>query len=412
MKTKSLLSILFFTGSVAGLSGQSAKLDGEIRTRSEYRDGFQKPLADTLTPSFVSNLRTKINFEFEKENLRAKITLFDTRYYGETGTANTGSTVGFLEAWGEYDITNEFSLKLGRQSLEYDDKRLFSANNWSNTPGAHDLLLLKYSLPVLSANIGAAWNNDGNNLFERSYTEDKSYKSLFYFWLEKNFSSITASAIFVNDNFQEGEPGHLEKSHRYTTGANIRLKDNRFPLSFYLTGYYQFGDDEKSRQLNAYLFAMKLGLTATEKISFHVGSDVFSGSDRNLSSGKNRTFNKLYGTNHAFNGSIEYWSNLPTQGLTDIYGSVFIKPASKFDIDFTFHTFSSTKSLNDNYGKNLGSEIDITTNYRVSKELELQVGWSGYFTTKSTGYLKNQVGVDTRFPQWAYIMITLKPAFL
>lgn len=410
--SRQITFFLFCFFSVLSLSSQapSIKIDAEIRSRAEYRQGFREPLADSLNSSTVSNLRTKLNFAYAADNIKAKISLLDTRTYGGTTTSSTGNSLGVLEAWGEYRFNPQLAISLGRQALEYDDKRIFSANNWSNTPSAHDLLLAKYTSGKLEVHVGAAWNNAGDSTqYLSAYT--KTYKSLVYLWLTHPIGKITTSAVAVNESFEKGNEPSIRTIHRNTIGTNIGLKDSQIPFSFYFSAYYQFGHDTSQKDLNAYLLALKLEQQISDKWAVHAGGDLFSGSEYNIASQKNHTFNKLYGTNHAFNGYIEYWSSVPSQGLADLYAGVSARFSPKFDIDLTFHKFSTTKDISQNIKKNIGSEIDITANYNISKEFSLQGGWSGYFVTNGTRALKKKSNIDTQFPQWAYIMVTFKPVF-
>ncbi|MDR1882017.1 MAG: alginate export family protein [Prevotella sp.] len=390
--------------------GQTVKAEAEIRSRGEYRDGFREPLINTLNASYVNNLRTKLNLFYGSRDVIAKLTLLDARTYGGTEAGKTGNGTGILEAWGEYGLTPEFSFAIGRQGLEYDDKRLFSYNDWNNTPGAHDLLLLKYKTQGLTVHIGSAYNNSGDSiLFSAPYT--LSYKTLNYIWLHKEFSKISASVLWVNDGFERGSTKHIEKIYRNTVGGNLRLTDKESAFTFKASGYYQFGHDKSDKSLRAYLLSATAQKYLPEKWSVQAGGDIFSGSKYDIATDKSNTFNKLYGTNHAFNGSIEYWGTLPAQGLIDLYIGATAKISSKIDANLTFHKFSTAREINQNGNTNAGSEIDITANYNVNRQFSLQGGWSSYFTTKGTDILKKKTGVDTRFPQWAYIQLTFKPSF-
>jgi hypothetical protein len=62
--------------------------------------------------------------------------------------------------------------------------------------------------------------------------------------------------------------------------------------------------------------------------------------------------------------------------------------------------------------KNLGSEVDIALNYKFSPETAIQFAWCGYFVTDGTQMLKyKSTTIDTKFPQYAYLMLTIKPPF-
>ena len=407
---KKLFLLFFILLHFVQFYAQTVKIDAEIRSRGELRDGFREPLPDSLNASYVNNLRTKLNFVYASEDIKAKLTLLDTRTYGETNVNKTGNELGILEAWGEYKFSPEFSFAIGRQGLEYDDKRLFSYNNWSNTPGAHDLLLFKYGVSGLTIHLGSAFNNSGDSTqYLSPYT--LSYKTLNYIWVSKKFSTLTLSALWVNDSFEKGTTNNVKKMYRNTVGGNIWFTDKTDLFSLHASGYYQFGHNKSNKSLRAYLLSITTQVQLSPKWALQAGSDMYSGSKYDIASNKSNTFNKLYGTNHAFNGSIEYWSSLPNQGLVDLYVGTTTKFSTKFDLNFTFHKFSTTQRISQTERKNIGSEIDITANYVVTKLFSLQGGWSSYFKTKGADVLKNKTDIATHFPQWAYIQLTFKPTF-
>ncbi|MDR0940775.1 MAG: alginate export family protein [Bacteroidales bacterium] len=410
---KQLLLITTLLVSIATqLVAQSIKVDADIRSRAEYRDGFQEPLADSLNPAFVNNLRTKLNLSYASEKVKAKVSLLDTRTFGKTAVANTGQGVGILEAWGEYNFTPAFSFAIGRQGLEYDDKRLFSYNNWSNTPGAHDLVLLKYNAKTWNIHFGSAYNNTGDGNFEAITPYTLTYKTLNFLRSEVNFGVISASALWINDSYQSGAENNIITSYRNTVGGNVWITNKKNPFTFLATGYYQFGHDKTDKKLNAYLLALNAQQKLNNTYSLKIGGDVFSGSANSIEAGTSTTFNKLYGTNHSFNGSIEYWRNVPTQGLVDVYAGATAKLFPKFDINLTYHYFATKQAIDADGTKSIGSEIDITANYAVNEQFAVQGGWSTYFTNKGSDILKKKIDVDTRFPQWAYISLTFKPSFI
>ncbi|MFT3995551.1 MAG: alginate export family protein [Dysgonomonas sp.] len=406
---KSLFLFVFLIYAMTSI-GQTIKVDAEIRSRAEFRDGFRDPLADTLNASFVNNLRTRINAYYESKDIKSKISILDTRTYGNTDVSKTGEGLGILEAWGEYNFAPEIAFSLGRQGLEYDDKRLFSYNNWSNTLGAHDLLLLKYQSSYITINVGSAYNNAGDSTrFLSPYKQ--SYKTLNFIWIGKSFGKVSASALWVNDSFERGKLGDIKTSYRNTIGGNLWLTNKKEPFYFIINGYYQFGRDKQNKSLNTYLLSATVRQKLSHIFELKLGTDIFSGSDNDIASDKNHTFTKLYGTNHAFNGSMEYWATLPSQGLFDLHAEVSCKFSAQFDIEAAFHRFSTVKRIDAGNRKNIGSELDITANYTVNSQFTIQGGWSSYFKTKGTDTLKKKTGIDTHFPQWAYLQLTFKPQF-
>ncbi|MCL1934501.1 MAG: alginate export family protein [Candidatus Azobacteroides sp.] len=397
--------------SVTHAFGQAIKVDAEVRSRGEYRDGFREPLADTLNPVYVNNLRTKLNIAYASSDVKAKVSLLDTRTLGGTEPGRTGSGIGVLEAWGEYNFTPEFSFSIGRQGLEYDDKRLFSYNNWSNTPAAHDIAMLKYNGSGLSVHFGTAYNNASDALYQSITPYTMTYRTLNFIRAEKNFGLLSASALWVNDGYQSGSENDVTTTYRNTVGGNLWLTNKKNPFTFLASGYYQFGHDRSNKKLSSYLLAINAQQTWAGRYSLQIGGDLYSGSAYDIDAKKSNTFNKLYGSNHSFNGSMEYWSTLPNQGLFDFFAGATAKGSSKFDINLTYHYFATARAMNADGDKGLGSEIDLTANYTVNELLAVQGGWSFYFKNNGTDIVKSKTGIDTRFPQWIYLQLTFKPVF-
>src|SRR5690606_23167516 len=106
-----------------------------------------------------------------------------------------------------------------------------------------------------------------------------------------------------------------------------------------------------------------------------------------LESGKSNTFNRLYGSSHSFNGSMEYFVRLPQHGLIDFYGGLEWTVNKKLRAECIFHRFSFAEDfyyagvLADN---NIGSEMDVLLNYRATREVSVQFGLSKFFKTSST----------------------------
>ncbi len=386
------------------------KIGGEIRTRSELNDGAEKPLTDGQDATFVTNSRSRLYIDYRKGNLATKVVVQDTRTLGSVapGTLATNTT-GLYEAWGQYAFNEYFSFTIGRQILEWDDKRLFSASNWSNTGNAHDALLLDYSTPGFRLNVAGGWNNTADNKFDKIYTIDKSYKSLLVIRLSKQAGIVNIAPIYVNESFQyENETNKLYRHYRNTVGGNILISPDKLPFSVYGTAYYQFGRDNKQNKLNASLLAIKADYRFHPLFTLQAGVDYLSGSDKELKAGHNHTFNKLYGSNHNFNGSLEYWKNPPVQGLLDKYAGVTFKPSGKIKVNGTFHAFSLVKEHAITSKKGLGSELDLTVDYQLASQLAIQGGWSAYFRNNTTEVVKGLEGQDTRFPHWAYLMLSFK----
>lgn len=401
--------------------GQQVTIDAEIRPRMEFRQGFNQPLADTLKASGLTLQRTRLNFNYTSSLLNARITLQDSRVFGETDTKQpssaTGGSLGIYEAWAEMLLLPGTSFKLGRQGVQFEDGRLFSLSPWSNTGNAHDMGQLLFNSPGFHAQLGFAYSNQkAYNADSVYYNVSKMYKQLAFFHLTKTLvPGLDLSLLAVDEGFEKSKT-NLNLYHRYTTGGTLLLKKEKLPLGFLLTAYHQSGKSSSTVDLNANLFAIKATYLLSDKTGVTAGTDYYSGSSTTLDASQTNTFNKLpYGVNHSFNGYMEYWGSLPKGGLINYFGGLNLKPGKKLGIDLTYYAFRLAKDMtvsNTAVQKNIGSELDLVLNYKMTAGTAVQFGWCSYFVTDGTRLLKlKSTEIDTKFPQYAYLMLTIKPKF-
>jgi hypothetical protein len=400
--------------------GQTTTIDAEFRPRTELRQGFRNPLADTLDAGFVTLQRTRFNVDYKGKILNARISFQDSRIWGNSDNKTNTSKVELYEAWFEYLISSGLSIQMGRQPLKYDDQRLFAPSNWSNTGISHDVFVLKYKSPFIQAHAGFAYNNTKDTLLNITYgyTPKQNYKTMSYGWLSKQIcTGTTLSLIGIYEGFEK-KTNYKIVFPRITYGGNLVYANDSSVWGATLTAYLQRGNNPTKTygtgyaDLKACFLAAKVSYNITKKLSANVGGDYYSGSASDINAGKSNTFNRLYGSTHSFNGYMEYFSSLPAQGLIDYYGGLISKINSKLSFELTGHLFYFDKNFVYNKvktDKNLGSEVDFIVNYIASKEIAIQGGYSRYFNTDTTNkYFKVQ-GVNIHQPQWVYLMLTIKP---
>jgi hypothetical protein len=417
-----LLMILLLRSAIFFESQAQTTIDGEFRPRTELRQGFRKPLADSLVPALVTLQRTRFNADYKSKILNARISLQDARIWGKSDNKVNDSKVEIYEAWFEYLVASGLSLQMGRQPLKYDNQRLLAAPNWSNTGTSHDVAVLKYKAQFIQVHTGFAYNNSKDTLLDvnYAYTPKQNYKTMAYAWLSKElYAGTTLSAIGIYEGFEK-KTDYRIVFPRVTFGGNLVYANDSSALGASLTGYIQQGKDPNKTfekgyaKLISYFFAAKLSYKFTGKLSSYVGLDYYSGSASDIEASKSNTFNRLYGATHTFNGSMEYYVTLPTQGLRDYYFGLTGKLSPKFSSDLSGHIFTFDKDFVYNKvttEKNLGTEMDLMLSYSVSKEVSVQGGYSMYFNSGSTQKYFKMVNVESHPQQWAYIMFTIKPQF-
>jgi len=428
MKTKITILVLCILAFMPlFLIAQTVVVDGEIRPRVEYRDGITKPLLETNDPGVSAIQRTRMGLTFTSGLLKTQITIQDARTYGQNPTSSGDATTGIFEAWAEMVVLPGGSLKIGRQTLTYDDKRLFSACDWSNTGASHDMALFKYSVNDFQGHLGIAYNNNSMISSETYYLPKSNYRYMGFVWLTKDImNGLNLSLIGVDEGVQDttgtkNGVNYLKTNmfHAYTYGGNLKFADGNSPITALATAYFQGGKNSLGSKMNGKQLAITVDYKLSDIISANIGSNYISG-DNKSTDGIQSNFKKLYGTDHSFNGYMEYWKVPLTQGLLDYYAGVTGKIGKDLSINGTYHLFNSEFSGKNKKGisfsKDLGSEFDLTLNYKLNAWATVQGGWSTYFINSNVLIAKDMMNSTTapiiRTPQWAYVMFTIRPTFL
>lgn len=390
------------------------ELSGEFRPRTEYRHGYKTLSEAGADAAFFTSQRTRFNVFYAGDDFKVGFSLQDVRTWGAVKQLNT--TDDFLavhEAWAQYFFCDAFSLKVGRQELVYDDHRIFGSVGWAQQARSHDVAVFKFKDNNFKLDAGFAFNQDKENLFGTFYNL-KNYKAFQYLWAHTNFGQVGASFLVLNNGLQYdaiGDPtGPMAYSQTYGTRLTYAIKDLSFAGAFYGQG----GKNGNNTSLSAYYLAAEAYIKLNSEFKFGVGVEVLSGNDhQDLGGSKDKSFMPLYGTNHKFNGFMDYFyvgSNVGGLGLKDIYASFKYKKG-QFSANSTLHIFSTHGSLMDVDLKNsLGSELDITFAYKFNKYVNLSAGYSQMFSTKSLRFIKG--GASGESNNWVWMMFTFKPKFL
>ncbi|MEI7504327.1 MAG: alginate export family protein [Paludibacter sp.] len=427
---KKILFVMMLGVIFTSTNAQTVVIDGEIRPRTEYRDGYGKPLLQTNAPGVFTIQRTRLGMTFTSGLLTTQITLQDSRTFGQVANASDVATTGIYEAWADMLLAPGGSFKIGRQTLKYDDNRLFSSPPWSNTGTTHDVGLFKYNINDFQAHLGFAYNNNSAISSESYYTAMTKYRNMNFLWLSKDIiNGINISAIGIDEGVQDTTgtknttTNYLKTKmyHAYTYGGNLKFQTDSCPVSALVTAYFQSGKNSTGQTMNGKLLALKVDYKIFDFLSASIGTDYLSGDNDGITDGNQRNFKKLYGADHSFNGVMDYWDTPLSQGLMDYYGGATGKIGKKLTLDGTYHVFNSEYSGKNKKGiefaKDLGSEIDFIVNYKLNTWTTIQGGYCRYFSNNNTIVAKDivtsaTVTPDIRTPQWAYVMFTIKPTFL
>src|SRR5882762_1338707 len=147
-------------------------LSGQLRMRTEFRNGQGTPSVKDTVPAIFTSQRTRVNVGYTGYRFKVYASLQDVRVWGQdASTINRNTTdayAGFMvhEAWGEINLLDtgsvikNFTLKIGRQELVYDDVRLLGNLDWLQQARRHDAALLKFDHQGWTAHLGGAFNQN------------------------------------------------------------------------------------------------------------------------------------------------------------------------------------------------------------------------------------------------------------
>lgn len=152
-------------------------LTGQLRTRTELRDGYGTLETKGNTPAFFTSQRARLNFNYRSSRVVFQASLQDVRIWGaDASTINNadGSRLSLHEAWADLILANAkdsslpksaveyFSIKIGRQELVYDDQRLLGNLDWLQQARRHDAVVFKLLHKGWQADLGTAFNQNSD----------------------------------------------------------------------------------------------------------------------------------------------------------------------------------------------------------------------------------------------------------
>jgi hypothetical protein len=452
-KTILLFITLIVTTFLGELMAQTVTIDGVFKPRFENRHGYQTLFPEQDQAANFISQRSRLNLRFANENFKVGFSVQNVGVWGETGTLRKSDVNGTMiyEAWGEILVSEKFSIKAGRQEIIYDDHRIFGNVDWAQQGRSHDALLIKFKpREECSLDIGFAYNAMGESLTKVPYMQN-NYKTFQYFHWHRSFGDFTASLLFLNNGMPWMNPedtldnGNAKENVAYSQTMGTRITYQKEKFSANAAVYYQMGKrtlldipvdnlgntKDSTMKVGAIYFALDAAFQVVENFSVGLGLEYLSGndekemSDNNGVQEKEKSFSPFYGTNHKFNGWMDYFyvgNHFGSVGLLDIYVPLKFKK-DKFSAALIPHFFSTAGTLYHpekddefnnlaemkEYSKGLGTEIDFTVGYAFTKAVGIHAGYSMMFASETMEVLKGtQANVGNT---WGWVMFIFKPTF-
>jgi hypothetical protein len=414
MKLLKTISLSLLTMVSMGTYAQELDANLQIRPRYEYRNGFKSlmPKGENAA-SFISQ-RSRLNFNYKQDKLKAKLTLQNVRTWGDVPTTAQADKNGIalFEAWAQYDFDATWSARLGRQVISYDNQRIFGEIDWAQQGQSHDAAIITFHPNNHQLDLGFALNAEKENLIRPKTAYSTNYKSLQYAWYHTQFSKLNMSLLFLNTGYEfEKSIGNLEVDYKQTFGTYLTFKDKKWDTNLGLYGQTGKSND---KSVSAWYAGANLGYALTNTFKATLGYEYLSGKDQDDSSVKIKSFNPIFGTNHGFNGYMDYFyvgNHLNSVGLQDAYLKLNYTQ-NKWQFNLIPHVFCAPNTVLDATNKKmdsyLGTELDFTAGYTLQKDIVASAGYSQMFGSATLERIKNVADASST-NNWLWVMISFSP---
>lgn len=381
-------------------------LSGEFRPRTEFRRGYKTLAVKNQKMSVATSQRTRLNALFSTEGLSTKLVLQDVRYWGGQAqlVANEDFATSIHEAWAEINLMPSLSIRAGRQELVYDDHRIFGNVGWVQQARSHDLVLFKFDNEY-KLHLGIA-HHENPDITNNIYNGPDAYKNMQFAWFNTSWENAGLSLLLLNN----GVPffiSAIEEKTRYSQTFGGRFVFNQDGVSLAANLYGQTGEHQSGKNIRAWNFLAETSLLN----GFTAGYEFLSGNSYDKTD-RVYAFNPFYGTNHKFNGFMDYFyvgNHINSAGLHDGYLK-YSHVMNKFRYDADLHYFASAGKIAPEAGKYLGTELDLSISHTINPMANISAGWSVMFAGENLELLRG--GDHAAGQHWGYIMLTVTPAFI
>lgn len=317
----------------------------------------------------------------------------------------------------EFGDPKHLSLKLGRQVLSYGDERLVGPLEWLNFSRTFDAVKLHYQQQN--------WWVDGFvssvvriheshfNVSDLSDTQNSRNQLFSGLYFSSTFIPVQTTDLYAFHLHEESLVGGTDFITLGTRMKGDPLKLDGWDYTFELAG--QAGQ-VLGQDLQAYAYHLEGGynwLKAAWKPRLAFEYSHGSG-DGNAADGQMKTFQNLFPTNHPPYGFMDTFS---WQNMHNLVLRMAAQPHPKVKSTLDLHGFwladtgdawyrangtTRVRPVTPGASNYAGAEMDFTVNTKLSKHLDMLLGYSHFF---AGAYLDDTgAGDDADF---AYLMLTL-----
>ena len=398
----------------------------QLRPRTEYRNGAYRPLQTGEEPAILTHNRTRLTMNYSNgDKLKMRVSLQNINIWGQANQVQpldaTNNNIGLFEAYADIKLSENMRTKIGRQMIALDDDRIFGTFDWHPAGRSHDALNISWKKQNTEVQTYFAFNQNYNTIgnvnnpagqyFSSENAQPYQHLQMIYAkynFTPKHYLSVLANNIGFKDFKTDNKTYNMQ-----TIGANYFGNGNLWNIG--LSAYYQFGETNVGRKTSATLLSAVVDYKINKPSKIGFGIDYLSGDNTNKPTQEaTNIFNPLYGTHHKFYGIMDYFytgNSHGNVGLLDTYVrySSVINP--KLSISAVGHFFNSGAKIYQNNQKKsnyLGSELDLSFNYNIMKNISLTGGYSNFFNTESLQYLKKTPNARGN-QDWVWLSLNINP---
>jgi len=420
IRIKLLYSLLLLLLSYTGYS--QFQIGAELRPKVLADNGYSVPKPADSKPYVYVAQRTRLNTLFKGEYIQTYVSVQDIRIWGDddnfraSGISGNTTSICLHQGWFMLKPAEWLSLKIGRQLLSYDDQRIISARNWNDYQVTYDAILLKAGNSKNTIDVGISKNAESSKY---SILPPQKFTMFDFVRYETTGEQLKWSAIaLVTGNSVSDTVDDIR--YRSTYGTNLNYSSDLFDARGSL--YFQHNLNEHGGKLRAFSGSVYINREfIPAKLVIGAGLDFVSGQDETRTDvdylAADHAFDLFYGNRHGWYGYMDYFSTMPRQGLQDYMFKAEYRITENMSALADYHYFRLAAGILDpeNAGvalpRELGHELDLTLRWKLTKEASLQAGYSFFLITPTLETVKGVAGNPLRFPQFAYLMITVKPEF-
>ncbi len=403
-------------------------IGGQLVQRTEFRHGYGRLISENQDPAAFLSYRARLHFRYTSNRFTFYSSIQDVRTFGGSSISASGEpSLSFHEAWGEFKADTNWSVKVGRQELNYDNGRFLGGIDWAMKGKSHDFLLVKYESGDLKIDAGGAFNQDGERLEGNVYSTSFQYKTAQLLRTELKKRKFHISFLFWNNGMQftvkDTSDKIIDKGVRFM--QTIGLPTLKYTVgNTYLSGFYyhQLGKNSSGKKVNAFDASLQLShyihLNEERKkgVRLTAGTEILSGNTIHTPASESRAYSPLYGTNHTHNGYMDYFfvggRHENSVGLIDSYLRITYDLNKNLFLSFSGHVFNAHASIYNadkaRLNSYLGTETDFAAGWIIADGLSVQGGYSQFFSSASLEFIQ-KVTSPAKFQGWAYLMLIYRP---